>query len=252
MPSPEYNGRSGLSRSLGARFTETHFLYTFLAFAVCSGFFVLMNFLLPLLKFQFKMAFTVGNVFQLLFFLVTAYIAWILRETSDIRVHLHGERLIYEIKETGGVTFSFNDIQNIHFKHSLGVPGFFLVLKNGQSYHFPLHLERLDYILDTLRFHRPDLTHSPEFMKFRHKALAWDHMLAHNRSYLSRAHVKAVSFYLLYPLYYKHVQARLKSNPSQVSRDITYEKKMETLCHRVTIAISLVTLALVAFVKFHI
>lgn len=252
VPQIEFTGRSGLSRSLGARFTETSFLYTFMALALCSGLFMLMDVLLPLLKMQFKAVFTWGSLFKVLFFSITTYIAWVLRETSDLRVHLHGERIIYEIKEKGGVAFTFADIQSIRFGHQMGVWGFYMTLQSGVSYHFPIHLERLDYILDTLHFHRSDLTQTQEFMKFRTRALALDHVLAHNRSYLPRAHVKAISFYLLYPLYFKHSLQRLKADPRKVSRDMAYEKKMETLCHKVNIGLSLATLALVTLVKFKI
>lgn len=252
VPQIEFTGRSGLSRSLGARFTETSFLYTFMALAMCSGLFMVMDVLLPLLKLQFKMIFTWGALFKVIFFTVTAYIAWVLRETSSLRVHLHGERLIYEIKEQGAVTFNFADIQSVRYGHQLGVWGFYMTLQSGASYHFPIHLERLDYILDTLHFHRSDLTKTTEFTKFRTRALALDHVLAHNRSYLPRAHVKAVSFYLLYPLYYLHSLKRLKEDPRKVSRDMDYERKMETLCHKVNIGLSLATLVLVALVKFHI
>jgi hypothetical protein len=252
LPSIEFNGRSGLSRSLGARFTETTFLYTFMALAFFSGFFVFIDILLPLLKLHFKAILHWSCLFELVFFVVTGYIAWVLHETASLRVHLHGERVIYEIKDKGGVSFNFTDIQSIRFGRSQGVYGFFIFLQNNVSYHFPFHLERLDYILDTLHFHRPDLTQTPEFMKFRTRALAFDHVLAHNRSYLTRAHVKAISFYLLYPLYFRHSIARIKANPRQVSRDMSYEKRMETLCHKVNIGLSLATLALVALIKFHI
>lgn len=251
-PSIEFNGRSGLSRSLGTRFSETSFLYTFMALALCSGFFVLMDVLLPLMKLQFKALLHWSCLFEVLFFAITGYIAWVMRETSSLRVHLHGERVIYEIKETGGVSFNFTDVQAIRFGHSQGVFGFYMVLHNGVSYHFPIHLERLDYILDTLHFHRSDLTQTKEFMQFRTRALALDHVLAHNRSYLPRAHVKAISFYFLYPFYFRHSLERIKADPRQVSRDKNYEQRLETLCHKVNIGLSLVTLALVAIVKFRI
>lgn len=250
LPQVNFSGRSGLSRSLGARFTETHFVYIFMALALCSGFFSLMNVFLPLLKLQFKSVLSFSCLFQLVFFLVTAYVAWVLRETSDLRVHLHDERLIYEIKDRGGMPFSFKDIQTIRVGHSHGIYGLFMVLQNNVSYHFPIHLERLDYVLDTLHFHRPDLTQTKEFMTFRSRALVADHILAHNRSYLTRAHVKALSFYLFYPFYVRHSLQRLKADPNQVSRDMNYEKKMETMCHKLNIGISLAMLAVVVLLKY--
>lgn len=252
LPQIEFSGRKNLSRTLEARFAETGFLYTFMALAGCSGFFVLMNFVMPLFKFQFRYAFSVGSLLEVLFFAFTGYIAWVLRQTSNVRVHLHGERLVYEIKNQNAVSFEFADIQSIHFHHKQGVFGFSIVLHNKVSYHIPMHLERVDYVLDTLRAVRPDLTQSAEFMKFRSKALAIDHVLAHNRSYLSRAHVKALSFYFIYPFYIRHTLERLGANPQTVRRDMEYEKKMETLCHKVNIGISLATLAIVALWKFHI
>lgn len=241
LPKIEFHGRNGLSRSLSARFSEASFLYTFITLSLCSGFLVVMN-----------VSFSFSTFFKILFFAITTYIAWVLKETTHLRVHLHGERVIYELKDKGAVIFNFTDIQSIRFKHSRGVFGFFLELKSGACCHFPIHLERLDYILDTLHFHRQDLTQTDEFLKFRCKALSLDHVLAHNRSYLTRAHVKAASFCLLYPLYFKHEIRRLKENPTQVRRDMGFEKKLETLCHRVNIGVSLATLAFVVLLKYRI
>jgi len=236
-------GRNGLSRSLGARFTESHFLFAFMGLALFSGLLVAIN---------FYSLWSFTGFCQILFFLLAAYIAWVLRETSSLRVHLHGERLIYEIKNMGGVNFTLSDIQSLRIGNSQGIYGMFLVLKNGTSYHFPIHLERLDYILDTLHYHRSDLTQNADFKKFRRRALVIDHVLAHNRSYLSRAHVKAISFFLIYPFYIQHTLKRLKADPNLVRRDMEYEKKMETLAHKFNIGISLATLAAVVLWRMHI
>lgn len=231
-----FQGRSGLSRSLSARFTESRFLYTFMALATCLGFFTIMS----------------GGFFTTLFFSVTAYIAWVLKKTSGLRVHLHGKRLIYELKNNDGIIFTLDEIQNIRIGHSWGIYGLFVVLKSGVSCHFPIHLERLDYILDSLHVLRSDLTLTEGFLKFRKNALIVDHILAHNTSYLTRAHVKAFSFYFIYPFYVRHSLKRLKADPNLVKRDMDYERKMETLCHRVNIGLSLTTLAAVALWTFHI
>lgn len=252
MSKAELQGRNGLSRSLNCRFTETSFFYFFTVTALTFSFMVLMNMLMPLFKGHFKYAFGFMNILQLAVLLLTAYLAWVIKKTSNIRVHIHGERVIYEIKEKDAVSFTISDIHSIRFKHHQGVFGFFLDLKSGASHHFPMHLERLDYILDTLAFHRADLIHTVGFTKFRERGLALDHMLAHNRSYLSRAHIKALSFYLIYPLYFMHEMKRLQADPNQVLRDTNYEKKMETLCHKVNIGISLATLAVVVLWKMHI
>jgi hypothetical protein len=239
----DFQGRSGLSRSLAARFTESHFLYAFMGLAIFSGLFVAMNFY-SLLSFT--------GFCQVFFFFTAAYIAWVLRETSSLRVHLHGERLIYEIKNMGGVSFTFSEIQSLRIGNSQGVYGMFITIKSGMHYHFPIHLERLDYVLDSLHYHRSDLTQTPEFKKFRRRALVIDHVLAHNRSYLSRAHVKAISFFLIYPFYIQHTLKRLQADPSLVRRDMEYEKKMETLAHKFNIGISLATLAVVVLWRMHI
>jgi len=249
-PQIQFNGRSGLSRSLGARFTETTFLYTFMALALCSGFFVLMDVFLPLLKLQFKAVLSFGCLFKLVFFIITSYIAWVLRETSNLRVHLHGERLIYEIKETGATTINFADIQSIRIGHNMGVWGLFLNLHSKASLHIPIHLERLDYVLDTLHFHRPDLTQTKEFMHFRSRALALDHVLAHNHSYLPKTHVKAISYFLLYPLYFKHSLERLHADPNKVGRDMSYEKQMESLSRKVNIGLGASIVVLAALMIF--
>jgi hypothetical protein len=247
----EFTGRNGLSRSLKARFTETHFLYTFAVLAAISGFMTSMNVLMPVFAGHFKVALSFSSIAQILFFASTSYLAWILSRTSSIQVHLHGEHLIYERANQEAVSISFADIQSISFKHSRGVKGFSILMSSGMSYHFPIHLERLDYVLDTLHFHRSDLTQNAEFFEFRNKALALDHVLAHNKSYLARANVKAILFYFMYPLLLIHSYKRIQSDPKLVSRDLEYEKKMETLCHKINIGLGLVALASVVLLKWH-
>ncbi|WP_413290261.1 hypothetical protein [Bdellovibrio sp. HCB337] len=248
----ELQGRNGLSRSLSCRFAETPFLYFFSALSFILSFLVFMNMIMPFFSGHFKIAFSAGNIFQFFLLTLTSYISWVLKKTANLRVHIHGERLIYELKEKDAVSFTVEDIKSIQFKHHQWVFGFFLVLKSGASYHFPMHLERLDYVLDTLSFHRKDLSRTAGFSKFREKVVVLDHMLAHNRSYLSRAHIKSLSFYFIYPFYASHTWKRLKVDPNKVQRDTSYEKKMETLCHKVNIGISLSMLAIVVLWRMHI
>jgi len=229
-----FGGRSGLSRSLKARFTETHFIYAFAVMAAVLGFMTIMT----------------NNLLVVFFFAMSSYIAWVLFRTASVSVNLHGETLFYESANKESAAIAFADIDSLKIKHNRGVYGFFIMMKSGESHHFPIHLERLDYILDTLHFHRSDLTQSHEFYQFRCRALALDHVLAHHKSYLSRMPAMALLFYLMYPVLLAKAYKRLQADPTIVSRDLEYEAKMEQHCRKLHIGAGLLALALVLW-KFH-
>jgi len=102
----ELQGRNGLSRSLSCRFAEAPFLYFFSALSFILSFLVFMNMIMPLFSGHFKIAFGAGNIFQVFLLTLTSYISWVLKKTANLRVHIHGERLIYELKEKIAVSFT--------------------------------------------------------------------------------------------------------------------------------------------------
>jgi hypothetical protein len=245
----EFQGRSGLSRTLDCRFSGKLSLYVFMGLALCFGGICLMDVLAPIFTGQFRHLLSFGALFKLCGLMASGSIAWIIFKTQPIRIYLNGERLIYEDKKHGAVEIPFADIQRIRIQRLQLVDGFFVDLKSGASYHFPITIERLDYVLDTLRSFRPDITSGEAFMTFRTKALVVDHVLAHNNSFISRGHFKIISFYFAYPFFIAHDLKRIQADPLQVRRDLAYEKKLETICHKANIGISLAALAVLILIK---
>jgi len=218
----EFAGRNGLSRSLKARLSEVHFIYTFLVISTVSGFMALMN-----------LSLSAMSAVHIAVFAASTYLAYVLSKTAKLNINLHGENLYYEIEGKEGVALSYADIASIKIQQRQGIYGLSLVMNSKSVYHLPIHLERLDYILDSIHFHRSDLTKSSEFYSFRAKALALDHVLAHHKSFSAKHPAEALLFYVLYPVLLRNAHRRLQKDPTILIRDLAYEKKVETLCRQI-------------------
>ena len=247
----EYQGRSGLSRTLDCRSTSKNGFFIVTGIAICFGLFLMLDMMPQIFHGHFKYLFSLSSVFQVFCFAFFSGLAWMIYETEPIRVHLHHQRLVYERKGENAVEILFSEIERVRFQRSKLMYGFFLDIKSGQSYFFPINIERLDYILDALRFYRPELTSNEVFMDFRDKALVVDHLLAHNSSYLSRGNLKIIWLYLAFPFMAHHDYKRVKSDPQQFRRDMAYEKKIEDVVHKIHIGMSLAALCILLFWKLH-
>ena len=230
----EFAGRNGLSRSLKARLSETHYIYTFLVISTVSGLMALMN-----------LSLSITSALQIFMFAASAYLAYVLSRTAKLNINLHGENLFYEIEGKEGVALSYADIANIRIQQRQGIYGLSLVMNSKKVYHFPIHLERLDYILDSLHFHRSDLTKSAEFYSFRAKALALDHVLAHHKTFSTKQPAEALLFYVLYPVLLRNAYRRLQKDPTILIRDLAYEKKVEALCRKLHFGVGALALGYV-------
>lgn len=177
---------------------------------------------------------------------VTAWWAHLCRESFGLQLHMHHDRLILEqpAKKISR-EIHMSEIESLRFGRSRGVDGFFIRTKEASTVHIPLLLERGDYLLDSLRFYRSELTQSREFMRAREKTILIDHLLSHIQDFFSREGLKAIWLLFASPLMLKHNQQRLRKNPLEVRRDIPFEKKIEAYCAKAHVALTLGALALI-------
>lgn len=218
-----------------AIWVATIFLGCFLAIDVVS----------QVLSGHFKYLFRISSLLEIVGFASLLCAALILRETKSIRLHLHGDHFYFEGPGEVGMQVRFSDIARVRFsRHKKLVPGFYMDLKSGKSIHIPLFLERVDYIMDALKFYRPELCASPQFVIHRKQGVLVDHLTSHYFENFSRSKIEGLWLCLLAPLVFKHEWERLEKDPTLLKRDTDYEKSIKIKYRKIAIlaSISLVSL----------
>lgn len=245
MEISDFKGRGGLSRNLKIRFSNSGILMVLLATASIFGFLFFVDVLPQLVSGNFRSLLSLSTWAVLFGFPLACWGAHLIRETAGLQLHMHHDRLVIENHaKKYTVEVWMKDIESLRFGRSQGVDGFFIHTKDGKTMHLPLLLERAEYVLDALRFYRPDLTQDPAFMRVREKAILMDHFLSHTQDFFARRGIKAAWTLFASPLLLKHTRDRIRRDPLQVRRDIEFEMKVESYGAKAHIALTLGVLAL--------
>jgi hypothetical protein len=223
LQNSSFQGRKNLKRTLTCRNASAYEFGINLGISLCFAVIPVMSFFMTE-DLSLHIALALPMLMGCLYF---AYQAWVTERKSHIRVTVHDTGFTYEYTGRETMEIQFHEIAKLRFENHQWIKGFFIELKTGRSFHIPANLERVDYILDTIRFYSPESCDDKAFMDFRENALVEDHILAHNRDYFSRHQFKAIWFYLAYPVLFKHEKNRIHESPDQVRRDMEFEKGLE-------------------------
>ncbi len=233
LRSLSYSGREGLSRSLTSHLSgQTIYFVAWLA-TISTGAFFAIDVVSQVLSGHYKYLFRFTSLSQIVLFGALLAISIILRETISIRIHLHGDRFYFENKGGPAVQIHLSDVIGIRFaRHSKLVPGFYLDLSSGGSVHIPIFLQRVDYILDALKFYRPDLCTGEGFMRARRDGVVFDHLASHHRDWMAQSYFGGIGFFLALPFLLRHECAQMAKDPSYVKRDLSYKERLLTQTRR--------------------
>jgi MFS family permease len=252
LPTPEFKGREGLSRSLKSHLSGEYFYWAVMAAAVGVAALVAVDVLAPLLTGHLRHLWRWAALLEVLSFAALFCVAFILRETHKVQVQLHGDHFYFEDKRHAGRHIAFANIQAIRFERSRKlIPGFFIQLPSGEEFHIPLFLERVDYLLDALKFYRPELCTGKDFLRYRQYGLIMDHLAMHHRDRFTQSKLTYLAVVFSLPLLFRHELQRLRKDPNLVRRDMDYERRLEKNLRRFVASTAIVGLAFVTFRFYH-
>ncbi|MBK9323555.1 MAG: hypothetical protein IPM97_11540 [Bdellovibrionaceae bacterium] len=229
LQSLSYNGREGLSRSLTSHLSGQAIYFMAWLATISIGSLLAIDVFSHVLKGHFYYLLRFTSLFEILLFATFLTLSIILRETIGIRVHLHGDRFYFENKEKPASQILLSDVIRLRFaRHKKVVPGFYLELSTGESIHIPIFLERVDYILDSLKFYRPDLCTGEDFMRARRTGVIVDHLASHHKEWLAQSYFGGIGFFLVLPFLLRREYAQAVKDPSVVMRDRKYKETLRS------------------------